>query len=65
MQFKVMPFGLHSVPATFQRLLNTIFGPELEPNVFVYLNDIIIVSATITCAISKKFSADYAKLASS
>jgi len=46
MQFKVMPFGLHSAPATFQRLLDTILGPELEPNVFVYLDDIIIVSAT-------------------
>lgn len=42
MQFRVMPFGLHSVPATFQRLLDAIIGPELEPNVFVYLDDIII-----------------------
>lgn len=40
--FKVMPFGLHSAPATFQRLLDTILGPELEPHVFVYLDDIII-----------------------
>jgi len=46
MQFKVMPFGLHSAPATFQRLLDTILGPELEPHVFIYLDDIIIVSAT-------------------
>jgi len=46
MQFRVMPFGLHSAPATFQRLLDTILGPELEPHVFTYLDDIIIVSAT-------------------
>jgi len=46
MQFRVMPFGLHSAPATFQRLLDTILGPELEPNVFVYLDDVIVVSAT-------------------
>jgi len=46
MQFRVMPFGLHSAPATFQRLLDTILGPELEPHVFMYLDDIIIVSAT-------------------
>ena len=44
MQFRVMPFGLHSAPATFQRLLDNIIGPALEPHVFVYLDDIIIIS---------------------
>jgi len=43
-----MPFGLHSVPATFQRLLDTVLGPDLEPHVFVYLDDIIIISKTFT-----------------
>lgn len=47
MQFRVMPFGLHSAPATFQRLLDTILGPALEPHVFVYLDDIIVVSPTL------------------
>jgi len=47
MQFRVMPFGLHSAPATFQRLLDTVLGPALEPHVFVYLDDIIIVSTTL------------------
>lgn len=42
MQFKVTPFGLHSASATFQRLLDTALGPELEPNVFVDLDDIVI-----------------------
>jgi len=46
MQFKVIPFGLHSAPATFQRLLDTVIGPELEPHVLVYLDDIIVVSRT-------------------
>ncbi|KMQ83693.1 reverse ribonuclease integrase, partial [Lasius niger] len=41
-----MPFGLHSAPATFQRLLDNVIGPALEPNVFVYLDDIIIISQT-------------------
>jgi len=47
MQFRVMPFGLHSAPATFQRLLDTVLGPELEPHVFVYLDDIIVASQTL------------------
>jgi hypothetical protein len=46
MQFRVMPFGLHSGPATFQRLLDSVLGPELEPHVFVYLDDIIVVSSS-------------------
>lgn len=41
-----MPFGLHSAPATFQRLLDSILGPELEPRVFVYLDNIIIITKT-------------------
>ncbi|KMQ88444.1 reverse ribonuclease integrase, partial [Lasius niger] len=45
-QFKVMPFGLHSAPATFQRLLDAVIGPALEPHVFVYLDDIIVISRT-------------------
>lgn len=39
-----MPFGLHSAPATFQRLLDTVLGPELEPT--VYLDDIVVASQT-------------------
>lgn len=46
MQFRVMPFGLHSAPATFQRLLDQTLGPELKPHVFVYLDDIIVCNRT-------------------
>jgi len=46
LQFRVMPFGLHFAPATFQRLLDSVMGPELEPHVLVYLDDIIVVSHT-------------------
>lgn len=45
-QFTVMPFGLHSAPAIFQRLLDTILGTELEPHVVVYLDDIVIATRT-------------------
>lgn len=29
-----------------QRLMDALFGPELEPNVFVYIDDLISVSST-------------------
>lgn len=45
-QWKVMPFGLHSAPVTFQRALDTIIGPDLHPLAFVYLNDIIFLGRT-------------------
>jgi len=45
-QFTVMPFGLHSAPSTFQRLLDDVLGPDLEPQVLIYLDDIIVISQT-------------------
>ncbi|XP_025163159.1 uncharacterized protein LOC105186048 [Harpegnathos saltator] len=46
-QFTVLPFGLHSAPATFQRLVDTVLGADLEPHVLVYLDDIIVLSTTL------------------
>lgn len=43
-QWKVMPFGLHSAPATFQRLLDQVITMECEPFAIAYLDDIIIFS---------------------
>lgn len=42
--FKRTPFGLTNAPATWQRLVDQILGPELKPNVFVYLDDVMVVS---------------------
>ncbi|KAL7726088.1 hypothetical protein ACLKA6_010135 [Drosophila palustris] len=46
-QWKVMPFGLHSAPATFQRALDSVIGPDMEPFAFAYLDDIIVSGATL------------------
>ena len=45
-QFKVMAFGLTNAPLTFVRLMHQVLGDM--KNVFVYLDDIIIFSQTIT-----------------
>lgn len=46
-QYKRMPFGLANAPGVFQGLIDKLFGPEFEPHVFAYLDDIIIVSETM------------------
>lgn len=43
-KFVVMPFGLTNAPATMARLMRKVLGSDLEPFVYVYLDDIIITS---------------------
>ena len=45
-QFKRMPYGLSLAGTIFQRLVDKVIGPELEPFAFSYLDDIIIVTKT-------------------
>lgn len=43
-RFVVMPFGLTNAPASMARLMSKVLGHDLEPFVYVYLDDIIITS---------------------
>ena len=40
--YKVMPFGLKNVGATFQRCVTEVFKPQLGRNMEVYVDDMII-----------------------
>lgn len=45
-QFNVMPFGLCNVPATFERLIETILRDIIGKFCSVYMDDVIIFSKT-------------------
>ena len=42
--YKVMPFGLKNVGATYQRLVNHMFRPQIGQNVEVYVDDMLVKS---------------------
>ena len=44
-QYRRMPFGLTNLLVTFQRLITKLFSGKEWESVFVYLDDILVVSA--------------------
>ena len=44
--YKVMPFGLKNISATYQRLMMKIFKPLVGRTVEVYIDDIVVKSKT-------------------
>jgi transposase InsO family protein len=46
-EYCVMPFGLTNAPATFQRLMNKLFGKMYDDFLVSYLDDILIFSDTL------------------
>lgn len=46
-EYNRMPYGLSNAPATFQRLMQTIFQEDLAEKMLVFLDDIIIHSETL------------------
>ena len=45
-QFKRLAFGLNNGSVTFSRIIDSLFGPECQPHVFGYLDDVIVITKT-------------------
>ena len=46
-EYTVMPFGLMNAPATFQKMINSIFNDMLDQGMLAFLDDITINAETI------------------
>jgi len=45
--YKVMPFGLKNVGATYQRLMDKVFRKQIGKNIEVYVDDMIVMSCEV------------------
>lgn len=45
-EFKVMPFGLCSAPATFQRVMDTVLAGLKWQTCLVYIDDVVVFAST-------------------
>lgn len=53
MKFRRMPFGLCNATQTMCRLMDTVMGGDLRDSVFVYIDDLLIVSLDFDSHIEK------------
>lgn len=47
-EFVRMPFGLCNAAQTMQKLMDRLFPPSIENNIFVYLDDLVVVNSTFS-----------------
>lgn len=52
-QFVRMPFGLCNAPQTLCRLMDKVIPPKLREHVFVYMDDLLVVSETFESHIAR------------
>ena len=46
--YKVMPFGLKNIGATYQRMVDKVFAKQLSRNMEAYVDDMMVKSTSMT-----------------
>ena len=46
-EWLVLPLGLTNAPATFQKLMNSVFSDMLDERLLVYLDDLLVYSESL------------------
>ena len=46
-EWMVLPLGLTNAPATFQKLMNSVFSDMLDERLLVYLDDLLVYSESL------------------